>query len=129
MDFGRSILIWSTAAILVSPATAAADAVIIVQRSPLAGFRHYEGSSVWRELRQGDALDLVREPDNPYDANAVRIEWRGRKLGYLPRRDNTAVARQLDRGARLEARVARLQENRNRSVRLEFEVVAPLANP
>src|SRR4030095_1665465 len=36
MDFARSILIWSTAAILVSPATAAADAVIIVQRSPLA---------------------------------------------------------------------------------------------
>ena len=47
-------------------------------------------------------------------------------LGYLPRRDNTAVARQLDRGTTLEARVARLKENRNRSLRLEFEVVAPV---
>src|SRR5689334_23732236 len=34
------------------------------------------------------ALDLVREPENPHDANAVRVEWRGRKLGYVPRRDN-----------------------------------------
>ena len=59
--------------------------------------------------------------------NAVRVEWRGCKLGYVPRRDNAAVARQMDRGAALEARVAACSENRNRSVRLEFEVVAPLA--
>jgi hypothetical protein len=104
----------------------AAEAVIVVQRSPLAGFRHYEGPEVFRELRAGDRLQLVREPDNPYDANAVRVEWRGVKLGYVPRRDNAAVARQLDHGNALEARVAAVRENRNRSVRIEFEVVAPL---
>src|SRR5262249_33433949 len=103
---------------------AAADAEIVVQRSPLAGFRHYEAPAVWREVRERDRLHLVREPDNPYDSNAVRVEWRGRKLGYLPRRDNAAVARQLDRGAALEASVARLVENRNHSVRLEVEVIA-----
>ena len=105
---------------------AAAEAVIVVQRSPLAGFRHYEAPGVWRDVREGDPLKLVREPDNPYDANAVRVEWRGRKLGYLARRDNAAVARQLDRGAPLEASVARLVENRNHSVRIEVEVVASL---
>ena len=47
---------------------------------------------------------------NPYDANAVRVEWRGVKLGYVPRRDNAAVARQMDRGAALEARLAGLRE-------------------
>lgn len=104
----------------------AAEALIIVQRTPLAGFRHYDGSRVWQDLRAGDRLELVREPDNPYDANAVRIEWRGHMLGYLPRLDNAAVARQLDRGALLEARISRVQGNRNRSVRLEFEVVVPL---
>jgi hypothetical protein len=75
----------------------------------------------------GNRLQLVREPHNPYDANAVRVEWRGVKLGYVPRRDNAAVARQLDRGTTLEARVAALRENRNRSVRIEFEIIAPLA--
>lgn len=114
------------AAIWTTPPAAAAEAVIIVQRSPLAGFRHYEGVELWRDMKTGDRLQLVREPDNPYDANAVRVEWRGVKLGYVPRRDNAAVARQLDRGAALEARVASLHENRNRSVRIEFEIVAPL---
>ena len=104
----------------------AADAAFIVQRSPLAGFRHYDGSEFWRDMKAGDRLELVREPENPYDAGAIRVEWRGRKLGYVPRRDNAAVARQLDLGTPLEARVAVLQENRNRSVRIEFEVIAPL---
>jgi hypothetical protein len=104
----------------------AADAVIVVQRSPLAGFRHHDAPAVWRDVRAGDRLELVREPDNPHDPNAIRVEWRGRTLGYLPRSDNAAVARQLDRGAALRASVARLTENRNRSVRLEIEVVASL---
>ena len=104
----------------------AAETVIVVQRSSLAGFRHYEAPAVWREVKAGDRLELVREPDNPYDPNAVRIEWQGRKLGYLPQRDNGAIARQLDRGTALHASVARLVENRNRSVRLDVEVVASL---
>ena len=104
----------------------AAEAVIVVQRSPLAGFRHYAGREILRDMKSGDRLQLVREPHNPYDANAVRVDWRGVVLGYVPRGDNAAVARQLDHGALLEARIAGLRENRNRSVRVEFEVVAPL---
>jgi hypothetical protein len=115
-----------TATILGSVSALAADAAIIVQRSPLAGFRHYDGAGFWRDMKAGDRLELVREPENPYDAGAIRVEWRGHKLGYVPRRDNAAVARQLDRGTPLEARVAALRENRNRSVRIEFEVIAPL---
>lgn len=109
-----------------SPPTRGAEAVIVVQRSPLAGFRHYAAPEAWRSMTVGERLQLVREPDNPYDANAVRVEWRGVMLGYVPRRDNAAVARQMDRGTVLEARVADLRENRNRSVRIEFEIVAPL---
>lgn len=123
---GTALAALAIAAALATPWTWGADAVIVVQRSPLAGFRHYDGGDVRRDLKPGDRLELVREPENPYDANAVRVEWRGVKLGYVPRRDNAAVARQMDRGAALEARFASLRENRNRSVRLEFEVVAPL---
>ena len=117
----------AAAAITTAAPAPAAEAVIVVQRSPLAGFRHYDGRDLWRDMKMGDRLQLVREPDNPYDSNAVRVDWRGAILGYVPRRDNAAVARQMDRGAALEARVAGLRENRNRSVRVEFEVVAPLA--
>ena len=109
-----------------APVAVAAEAVILVQRSPLAGYRHHAGPELWRDLRVGERLQLVREADNPYDANAVRVDWRGSVLGYVPRRDNAAVARQLDHGAALEARVAGLRENRNRSVSIEFEIVLPL---
>jgi hypothetical protein len=123
---GTALAALTLAAALATPWAWSAEAVIVVQRSPLAGFRHYDGGEVLRSLKPGDRLELVREPDNPYDANAVRVEWRGVKLGYVPRRDNAAVARQMDRGAAIEARLAGMRENRNRSVRLEFEVVAPL---
>ena len=95
---------------------------LLVQSSPLAGFRYGEGAGLWPQLQQGDALELVREADNPHDVNAVRVEWRGRKLGYVPRRDNAAIAWGLDRGSPLRARVSRLAEHPNPARRIEFEV-------
>ena len=95
---------------------------LLVQSSPLAGFRYAEAEAVMPLLKPGDALDLVREEGNPHDANAVRVEWRGRKLGYVPRRQNDAVAWGLDRGTPLRARVSRLAEHPNPARRIEFEV-------
>lgn len=112
-------------AALVTPA-AAAEARIIVQESPLAGFQYYEGKALWDMMRVGDPLQLVREPRNPHDANAVRIEWRGEMLGYIPRRENADVARQMDLGAPVKARVVRLTEARNPWHRVRFEVYVEL---
>jgi len=95
---------------------------LLVQSSPLAGFRHHAAGELWPQLRRGDELVLQREPCNPYDANAVRVEWRGRMLGYVPRRDNGALAWAMDRGERLRARISRLEPHRNPAKRVEFEV-------
>src|SRR5689334_16254010 len=69
---------------------------IVVQVSLTAGLRHHEAKAVWDQLVVGDVLTLIREPENAYDTRAVRVEWNGRKLGYIPRLENEAVARQLD---------------------------------
>lgn len=95
---------------------------MLVQSSPLAGFRYHEAKAVFSDIRLGDRLELVREPDNPYDANAVRVEWRGMKLGYVPRRQNAALAWAMDRGESVSARVSRLREHRNPQERIQFEV-------
>jgi len=95
---------------------------LLVQSSPLAGFRYGEAARVWPLLKVGDALALVREPDNAHDANAVRIEWQGRKLGYVPRSENRALAWAMDRGDDLRAHVSRLAEHPNPRRRIEFEV-------
>lgn len=108
------------------PVTAQSAARILVQRSPVAGFQFHEARQVWAQLKIGDALALVREPANPHDAHAVRIEWNGRLLGYVPRVENDAVARQLDRGNRLEARIVRLTRHRDPWKRIEFEIFLPL---
>ena len=99
---------------------------VLVQSSPLAGFQFHEAPVLWEEMKVGDPLVLRREPDNQFDANAVRVEWRGRMIGYLPRAENRAVAAEMDRGGRVEGRVARLQEARNPWQRVLIEVFVVL---
>lgn len=121
--FTTSLLI--LCALAASPARSQQPGVevkILLQSSPLAGFQYHEGKQLWPQMKVGDALGLVREPDNPHDRNAVRVEWQGHMLGYVPRKDNAAVSRLLDRGTRLEARIVRLQESRSPWERVLFEV-------
>lgn len=99
---------------------------VLVQSSPLAGFQFYAGRALWDEMKVGDRLVLVREPENPHDARAVRVEWRGRKLGYLPRAENRAVAEEMDRGGRVEARIARLLRHRDPWQRILIDVYVVL---
>lgn len=107
-------------------ALAESTARIVVQHSPLAGFQYYDGKSLWEEIKVGDALMLVREPDNPHDTNAVRIDWNGRKLGYVPRRENAHLARQMDRGAAVEGRITELHKGRNGRNRVSYEISVAL---
>ncbi|HWT54324.1 MAG TPA: HIRAN domain-containing protein [Rhodocyclaceae bacterium] len=95
---------------------------ILIQSSPLAGYQYHAGNELWEQLQTGDTLTLVREPDNPHDRNAVRVEWQGQQLGYLPRAENQAIAVELDRGGRVEARIARLREARNPWQRILIDV-------
>ena len=108
-------------------AQAQAESVrMLVQSSPLAGSQYYAVAESWREMRVGDRLDLIREPDNRHDARSIRVEWRGRKLGYVPRAENRAVAAALDQGERLVARISRLTEHPDPWRQVEFEVFVEL---
>lgn len=110
----------------ISFAALAGEVRILVQSSPLAGFRYYAGEVLWHEMREGDRLALVRETDNEHDGNAVRVEWRGQKLGYLPRAQNRAVAAALDNGEAVDARIAKLRQHRNPWQRVLIEVFVVL---
>lgn len=124
---GVLLVVQLTAVAAESPATAASTPRplrVMVQRSPLAGFRHHAAAALWPALRVGDPLTLVREPHNPYDANAIAVAWRGERLGYVPRRENAALAWALDRGEAVDARIVELREHPNPRERLRFEVYA-----
>ena len=99
---------------------------VLVQSSPLAGSQYYAVGGQWQQMRVGDHLDLIREPDNRHDRRAIRVEWRGHKLGYVPRAENRAVAAAMDQGDKLVARIAKLTEHANPWRRVEFEVFVEL---
>lgn len=89
---------------------------------------------------EGVQVELVAEPDNPYDVNAISVRWRNQVLGYLSREDAIRYAQPVrriiasgftavttariwayDAGDRLQARV---------TVALpEPELIAPLNEP
>lgn len=84
---------------------------ILLQISPVAGFQFYDGNRLWTAIRPNDLLDLVAEPDNPYDKQAVKVMWNGNQLGYVPRSENTAVSQMLGRGQSLTARISALRQS------------------
>ena len=109
------------AALMGSPALAETIRVL-VQRSPLAGSQYYAANAVWTRIRVGDRLTLVREADNRHDRRAVRVEWQGQQLGYVPRAEYRAVSHALDARERLEGRVLHLRDDPDPWRRVEFEV-------
>jgi hypothetical protein len=107
---------------ILPPRAPAQQVRLLVQSSPLAGFNYHQAPEVWQGMRVGDALELEREADNVHDGRAISVQWRGHKLGYVPRAQNAALAWAMDRGETLDARVSRLQPHRNPRKRIEFEV-------
>ena len=110
------------AALLTAPGAGAESIKILVQSSPLAGSQFHAARRVWNDLREGDRLTLIREADNRHDRNAVRVDWRAQPLGYVPRAENGAVARALDAGERLEARISKLRDVADPWLKVEFEI-------
>ncbi|NWG86555.1 MAG: HIRAN protein [Hydrogenophilaceae bacterium] len=100
----------------------AAEIELLVQTSPLAGYQYHAGPALWPLMRVGDALSLVREPSNPYDPKAIRVEWHGAPIGFVPKIDNLDLARLMDGGLKPAARIVHLQASRDPWRRVLFEV-------
>lgn len=94
----------------------------ILQTSPLAGFQYHAGAALFPLMSVGDRLTLHREPENPHDPKAVRVEWFGTQIGYAPRADNVDLARLMDRGSQVEGRILHLQKARDPWKRVLIEI-------
>lgn len=58
----------------------------------IAGFAYYDGLDVIDELKLGTQVELVSEPNNPADVNAVAIYYKDTKLGYVPNYKNEMLS-------------------------------------
>ena len=104
----------------------ASQASLLIQSSPLAGSQYHALPEVVDRIRIGDLLTLKREPDNPHDRNAIQVFWQGHLLGFVPRRENKAIARAMDRNQPLIARVVALRPEESPWRRLRFDISMPL---
>lgn len=102
------------------------QASLLIQSSPLAGSQFHALPEVVDRIRVGDLLTLKREPDNPHDRNAIQVFWQGHMLGFVPRRENKAIARAMDRNQPLIARVVALRPEESPWRRLRFDISMPL---
>ena len=62
-------------------------------------------------LKEGDVLRLVREPENGYDAHAIKIVDRdGLHIGYVPRGRNEVVSNLMDAGKHVICEITWIEE-------------------
>ena len=74
--------------------------------SYVSGTALLEDAAVLSEVKEGDKLTLRRE-ESKFDRNAiVLLTEDGKKLGYVPEKDNVVFARLMDAGKMLAAKVS-----------------------
>lgn len=102
----------------------------------IAGISFHDIEDIWNELQVGTRLALVRQKNNAYDKNAVAVALAGDYdgnpedfdfdfiLGYIPRKDNEALAAMLDAGweEMFETEICELREHVPYSDRIHIAI-------
>lgn len=100
--------------IIYKPIEVIYEDVVHLRTLPVVGYAYltYKERSIYDGLVEDgivdDAtpqVDLVREPTNAHDENAILVLYKGIKLGYLPKNNNKILARLMDGGVKLQAQV------------------------
>lgn len=103
----------------------AMDDPVLLCRTHVAGTSHLADlDRVMEEIWTGNWVNLIREPENKYDCNAIRVESEnGLKLGYVPKKRSEDLSAVLDLGVQLYGRIASLDYEANWA-RIELEIYA-----
>lgn len=57
----------------------------------VAGMRYWDGALVLSKLEPGEKLQLIAEPQNLNDSDAVAIYYKSNKIGYIPQDFNFSL--------------------------------------
>lgn len=64
-----------------------------------------------RMIGKTDIVQLVREPENKFDPNAIQVLHEGNKVGYLPAKLALEIASDMDNGWSPWGQVAKIEES------------------
>lgn len=77
----------------------------------IAGTTHLEDTTPLNDIKEGDKVTLRRE-DNKFDDKAILVlDPSGRKLGYIPEKDNVVFSRLMDAGKLLIGKVTDVEKH------------------
>jgi len=62
----------------------------------IVGQKHKNIDAYLVGILPGTTVTLVREPENPYDKNAIAVWINGKKVGFIPMKQNAALAAFID---------------------------------
>ena len=74
----------------------------------VAGFQFYEGVSLISQMKKGDSLNLINEYENEHDYYAVKIMYKNKMIGHVPRSDNKHLFRMLKQDLNLHCELIEL---------------------
>lgn len=71
-----------------------------------SNFRPIDAQLAITSLKQGDHVELVRDPENPYDENAIQaiatVSGERHHVGFIPREEAMHLAPRMDAGVKLQ---------------------------
>lgn len=101
-------LFTGAAGIILSPKPGGKSPSWLLNRCWIAGFAYHDGPLVRNQLRVDDSLEVRADFSNPHDRHAIGLWHQGSMIGYVPRSENRHLARLIQQGASLHARILEL---------------------
>ena len=67
------------------------------QVTNIVGMKYINGMQWTKGLKEGDEIVLMREPDNKYDSNAIKVcDQQEHQIGYIPKNTARQISKEID---------------------------------
>lgn len=90
----------------------------------VAGFQHHDGPAIQNLLQPGVEFQLVRDAQNEYDSNAVKVMMGKHWIGYIAKDDAEQIAEAMDNGKPVRAIYKQFDPSAPDYHKLRIEVTA-----
>jgi len=94
----------------------------IVYEGFISGYQYHNGLKMEHLFGPGTIFSLKHEPENPFDDDAVALYYENAKIGFIPPDNNVDIARRMQKGEPLKARVTRFEPQSDPWERVYVEV-------
>ncbi|MCM1062340.1 MAG: HIRAN domain-containing protein [Eubacterium sp.] len=78
--------------------------------------------SILPQLHEGMPVQFIREPNNPFDRNAIGIWCSGKKIGHLSADEAKSIAPQMDRGIPYDGEISQITGGKGKTYGCEISV-------